>query len=691
MTGILLLDWAALAISLHNTILLLWLGLTVLLTAERRTWGIWFAGGSLLLASAFFFSHSAILGYGLNFADANLDFWWHVGWIPVLLLPFGWYAIALWYCGFWDESGARLRARQRPWFIFVALLTAGLATTLVFANPLPTVIQIATLHLSSELSLAGVPILLPLYIADIILCMVLSLDALLHPAPSPRMMGDLARKRARPWFVMTAVDLLLVGLLVGAFILWVVTNSRGGFVVDATIILAVGLFDLIIEALIAGSIVLIGQAVSLYEVFTGLVLPRRGLLRQWHNAVILGAGYGAVVSWSLVVHLPSINVILVTTALLAVFYALLGWRTNVERDRFTRQLRPFVTSQHLFDQLVAPTSIQADARIPFQALCRDVIGARTATLAVVGPLAPLVPSLAYPEDSELATLAPNDMARMDTPEKMCIQLDAVHWAVPLWSERGMIGVLVLGEKNDGGLYAQEEIEIARASGERLIDTMASAELAKRLMDLSRQRLVETQLLDQRARRVLHDDILPQLHAAVLVLGEANNEATDLLSRAHRQISDLLRDMPTSASDVVRLGVIGALRRAVEQEWANAFDSVIWKIDPDAELAARSLPTTTAETLYYAAREAVRNAERHGRGESMRKLNLHISAKSSAGLALVIEDDGVGSHANRYTQRSGHGLALHSAMLAVVGGSLSFDLIDGGGARVTISVPRADAC
>ena len=48
--------------------------------------------------------------------------------------------------------------------------------------------------------------------------------------------------------------------------------------------------------------------------------------------------------------------------------------------------------------------------------------------------------------------------------------------MPLWSERGLIGVLLLGEKRDGGLYTQEEIEIARASGERLIDTQASAEM-----------------------------------------------------------------------------------------------------------------------------------------------------------------------------------------------------------------------
>jgi hypothetical protein len=58
--------------------------------------------------------------------------------------------------------------------------------------------------------------------------------------------------------------------------------------------------------------------------------------------------------------------------------------------------------------------------------------------------------------------------------------------------------LVLGEKVSG-LYTQEEIDIARAGGERLLDSLASAELARRLVVLQRQRLAESQVLDRRTR------------------------------------------------------------------------------------------------------------------------------------------------------------------------------------------------
>ena len=63
-------------------------------------------GGGLLLGAAFFISHTAILGQELFFG-ANVDglnFWWQIGWIPVMGAPFAWYIVILWYAGFWAAS-----------------------------------------------------------------------------------------------------------------------------------------------------------------------------------------------------------------------------------------------------------------------------------------------------------------------------------------------------------------------------------------------------------------------------------------------------------------------------------------------------------------------------------------------------------------------------------------------------------
>src|SRR5207302_6567106 len=122
--------------------------------------------------------------------------------------------------------------------------------------------------------------------------------------------------------------------------------------------------------------------------------------------------------------------------------------------------------------------------------------------------------------------------------RLCLPVDPARyggalWAVPLWSERGLIGVLLLGEKLDHSLFSQEEIEIAQASGERMIDTQASAEMARRLMALQRRRLSESQVLDRQARRVLHDDVLPRLHTAMLTLSQGSSAGNRVQSTSER--------------------------------------------------------------------------------------------------------------------------------------------------------------
>jgi signal transduction histidine kinase len=263
---------------------------------------------------------------------------------------------------------------------------------------------------------------------------------------------------------------------------------------------------------------------------------------------------------------------------------------------------------------------------------------------------------------------------------------------------------LLGDKRDGGLYTQEEIEIARATGERLIDTRASAEMGRRLMALQRQRLSESQVIDRRTRRVLHDDVLPRLHTMILQTADSklHNDATnDLqstiynlqsqLADVHRQIANLLHEMPaTAAPEVARLGLIDALRQAIDGEFSSSFDGVIWRVEPEAERAARSVPALTAEVFFYAAREIVRNAARYGRnGDSARPLHLAVSVDWRDGLQMTIEDDGVGMGAvTMAAQGSGHGLGLHGTLMAVVGGTLTTESRPDAYTRVLLALPHA---
>ena len=706
MTGDFLLDWSIMAVSLFNTILLFWLGLTVLLNAERRTWGMWLAGGGLLMGGLFFVSHTAILGLGLTYVGRGMNFWWRVGWVPVVISPFAWYIVMLWYAGFWENRETRLHHRHRSWLFLSTLLIIGLAGLLFFANPLPSYWQTTQLDLTATPDIGGIPLLILIYPIYIILCIGLSIDVLRRPGPSARIMGDIARHRARPWLIATSIALLLVSLLVAWIMVWIVLNARQRtlFGLYTDMVLTVAWFDLVIAALIAGSTILLGQAIVSYEVFTGKTLPRRGLRSQWRRAVILAAGYSVVIGGGITLQIRPIYGLLLSAILITLFHALLSWRSYAERERYIDHLRPFVASQRLYEHLLTTASTtppDVDAETPFHALCNDILGTRTAYLVALGPLAPLVgPPLVYPKRIPTPQLPLSELIpSFNSPQTICWPLNpadyaGAKWAVPLWSERGLIGVLLLGDKYDGGLYTQEEIEIARASGERLIDTQASVEMARRLMVLQRQRLAQSQVLDRQARRMLHDDVLPLLHTAMLSLNrEGDNgsspDAVELLTEVHHQISSLLREIPAAISpEVARRGLIGAIQKMVEDELAYAFDEVVWQIEPEAAEKIDAISSLTGEVLFYAVREIIRNAAHHARADSTNPLHLTVTITWRDELNITIEDNGVGlTTGEQANGGSGQGLALHSTMLAVVGGSLTVESIPGMYTRVLLTLPQ----
>jgi len=699
------LNWALITVSLFNTILLLWLGLTVLLNADRRAWGIWLGGGGLLLGAIFFLSHTALLGLGLSLIGWNMIFWWTAGLVPALVLPFAWYVAMLWYAGYWEGPATALRRRQRPWLGLASLLLAlgllGLALG-IFLLATPTG-QFTQVRFYIRWSIAGIPLMALGYSFFVILCIGLSLDALRQPGPSIRVMGQVARQRARPWLMASSITLLLVSLLVAGTMAWLVQEARGGTLLQVygRLAGAIARLDLAIASLIAAAILLLGQAVVSYEVFTGQTLPRRGLTRHWQRAIVLATGYSVLVTGSFAMGLRPLYTVILATALMTVALAVVSWRSYAERQRYIQHLRPFLISPRLYDQMLAPDeTADPDIAEPFATLCRDVLDTRCAFLVALGPLAPLVgPPQSYPADlrPELPAL-PELATSIRSPETLTVLIDdppglgGAVWAVPLWSQRGLSGVLLLGEKRDGGLYGQEEMEVARLTSERLLDAQASAEMGRRLVSLQRQRLAQSQMADLLARRVLHDEVLPNLQSALIALNSQDlaDGVAALLSDSHRKIADLLRQIPTvTTADLERLGFLSLLQQAVANEFQGDFDEISWHIDPEAASLAGHIPAVSAEVLFYATREAIRNAARHGRAvDRTSPFSLRIAIDSDDGLAIVVEDNGVGlAVAGSAATGAGQGLALYSTMMAVIGGTLSLDSLPNRYTRVRLSLPE----
>jgi two-component sensor histidine kinase len=200
--------------------------------------------------------------------------------------------------------------------------------------------------------------------------------------------------------------------------------------------------------------------------------------------------------------------------------------------------------------------------------------------------------------------------------------------------------------------------------------------------------------------------------------ENREQISALLAAAHRQIAELLREMPVStlsvagARTIEQDGVIAALRKLMNEEMRSAFDDISWQVDAEVERRSRVFPPLAAEVLYYAAREAIRNAASHGRSHSGAvPLKLSISAMWCEGLELIIEDNGGGTKAHDAPSPkagssnpvagagrtvdgglgtgsslgggAGQGLALHSTLMAIAGGSMSIERRSDLGTRVRL--------
>jgi len=189
--------------------------------------------------------------------------------------------------------------------------------------------------------------------------------------------------------------------------------------------------------------------------------------------------------------------------------------------------------------------------------------------------------------------------------------------------------------------------------------------------------------------MLHDEVLPRLHAAMLTLPPENGDVIEQLAGVHRQIADLLHQS-AAAPELAQMGLIPALRHALDGELGGAFEQVEWQSDPAAEAAAQNIPVLTAEVLYYAAREAMRNAAVYGRGDHpKRPLRLAVTIEQANGLRITVEDNGVGlAQTHGSPNGSGHGLALHSTMMAVVGGALTVESVPDQYTRVLLHLPPA---
>ncbi len=764
----------AIALSVYSLITYCWLGVTTLLMSERRSLVTWVGGLGLLFGALFFLCHGALVAAGATeTAPATADLWWRLSWAPAFAAPLLWAAIGLRYTalsgswGRWRTPALIGVASLGAFTVALALLSwssiAHYADFIELLNSSLRFRQAQPLHVSLWVPALGISFVI--YVAA---CASLpwaalavrrfgsSLEARFSlPGSSPRLPAPNtvrsprsdeaallwsprdAWDRARPALLAASLCMMVAGGVVA--VVGVMTalfeHRSAAAAVSQTLpvvtappqpghaALALVLADLCVQVALAACGLLLGWAVVRQGVLIERRLPQRGYFSHWRGMAALAAALAAVVAWMGAVSPVALPDLLLLVTLVSVATALLTWQSYVAHDRLLAQLRPFMTSLSLGATgwlATNPAEVERGVDTLFTSLCRDVLGAAHGSLDIsAGRLRHHYTYIAAEVDDTHAS----------TPS------GARDWTLPVSDGRGAVALLTLGLRIDGVSYTSADLEIARACGLRILDAVGEFAAAQAVASLARRRGLEAELTAALPRRVLHDDVLPRLHLAMLrleaqrarlraqpvaagqpapIAGERGvapiadeiGEVVTELGRAHRDLAALMRAAPMASARRLEHGFTGALRSALDGEFRGVFDEVEWDTPDDAVAAADSLPPVVADLLLSATLEAVRNAGRHARGEDLhRALRLSVRVYADAdSVTTQVSDNGVGLALSKGstspaavtaaataptspTSGARSGLLTHSALIALIGGSLSVRAGEDGGAVVTIRAPR----
>jgi anti-sigma regulatory factor (Ser/Thr protein kinase) len=750
---------AAIAISVFNLMTYLWLGLTVLLNGNRQSRVTWVGGIGLLAAALFFLCHGALVGAGVPAGPSPVDIWWRLAWAPAFIAPFLWAATGLRYA---DLTGVWRRLRLPALYVVAAL---GILAALLTIPAWPAIASygdfIRLLDVSLRLRHAAPPpaartpallvlaLALVIYVAACACLPWISLALIqrrapvqrqpISPAPARGGDGSLLWNAADAWgrsrraLLIASFCMLFTGAVVALIgVLTFIAARRASISpipVDFSLLPPTArghvptplvATDLVTQLALAGVGLTIGWAVVRQGILIERRLPQRGFLSHWRGMTVAAALLSLVIAAMAAIEPEGLPELLVLVALVTCAYALFTWQSYIAHDHLLSQLRPFVTSltsSHAGWLAADPLEVERSAEALFTSLCRDVLQAAHGRLSITVGRQRRVLTYAAPTLGEAALAGARD------------------WILPVSDERGVVAQLDLGPRLDGAGYTSADLEIARACGQRILDAVGEFAAAQVIASLARQRGLEAELSAALPRRVLHDEVLPRLHLAIMRLeslrarrvpvGASASGATQSvpdeesradmtagleetqreLSQAHRDLAALMRSAPMASLRRLEQGFAGALRAATEGEFRGSFDTVRLRLPEDARAAADALPPIVADLLLGATLEAIRNASKHARGEALhRPLALEVDLRADERwITTCVRDDGVGLRAGAGAEEdmsvapapsllaSGSGahsgLLTHGALMGLVGGALHVESQDDAGTTVTIQAPR----
>jgi len=651
-----------------------YLGCVIFVYSEKKDRQAIVASISFLSCTLFFIGHLLILGKGIPFILSFSSQILYPAFLILSFLPFAWSYIVF---RFYADKAIWKNFSLRNIFLWIEFLFLILSFSLV----------VYLIPRADNMRVSDIIFFIPdevfyVFSIYIIFCTVSSIFYLFQVSRKDNNLEEIAKSSAYQTILRASILLASLAILVGIVAVLgknTIENEIRHISSEKFPPLLLILDSLACLAVLV-TILIVGQAVISYQVFTGRYLAMKSLKSYWKYILLFGVLYSSLATIGGLFGYASDSKQVLLSLLGLVFLVKIQTISRKREEENRKILKPFLFNENLYESITqSGEKIDSHLENTFRLLCDNTLDTTRACLVPKGAYVSYIPKpLFYPEENRELAVKILSFTENLPSDKMIFYLnrDAFEGyvlALSIRDTQGLVGVLFLGVKNDYTLYSEEEIEIARIGSGKILDLLSVTEISRLLVNLQKKQLMDSKLLDHQTRRILHDDILPEIHTVMIEIDSMKNETVranllDSLSGLHKKISNLLKILPIHPADLTTQNFLEEIRNLAKSELRG--ESIFYSFEPEAEEKLQFLEPVALEVIYYAVRELFRNILRYAKSP-VRKLEVKVSLSFvNSILELAIEDNGKGipvSPENR--AGAGQGLVLHSTMMAVIGGAL----------------------
>lgn len=537
------------------------------------------------------------------------------------------------------------------------------------------------------------------YLFYILICISIPVVALFIHRTSKKILPEIAKNKAIPY--LKTISLLLLGVVILVFFLFL--GGEIGIIEDPVLKLFIDpipfyVFLIGIQFLVSVAVLTLGQALISYEIFTGKILPKIGLRREWRNANL----------WFLLITL--LYFIISSLGFSKIELFLVGsYIYNVSRTSLLKKnkelrlvkssiLNSIITTEKNTE--IVTSNLKEKFQRPFNILCSDILETSSA-LFISKSRIPFVADiiLTYPIDLEKTKNIDYNIFKkkniiFEKENITYLEEDDVSdfvLCLKVLNDHSGEGLLFLGQKENGGLYAEEEIETAKAAVSWILASLFVESNSLTLSSLQKKHIEEQRISDYKTKQILHDEILPEIHSSILILSQLKkdvifSEQIQLLTNLHKRVSNFLRELPDTGLEIQRLGLIESLIRLTGSEFETSW--FYWDFDPDLKHRFPITKPDVLEILFYACRESIRNAVKYSDESTYKKISVIFlkNEEDKKGIVIRIKNK-IKTSGTQVLESAGQGLRIHSALLKIFGGYLTLEFLNTDEALVEIFLPE----